>query len=516
MYKAPDTTHIGGPEANYTIGRSRKPSPGPGCVLEKVSINGGKFITAGLNFAVGIKDIPAHLPRKPYVQKLRWISSKSIVFWDVAEERGWLVKGTSALLHLLRASLKHYETDEFSTSLLSKFNDIQEPSPGSQGDYARNILVDEDNMKLPIYPEKNEVQLEDDESTIQDPCRAPKTKRKYYRVEDRVEELYETLEKLVDHQINATGQAGMKMKAHARRRLEGWDFKDLASDKDPIYPHVTTLPALGKGWVDFLRSIQAVTLFGSGFGNIITPSTDVACRYWRQVPKHRFYLAACVTDLLRIMETDGDHTENPMQICDGILWYTSNAAFDACKCVESLGGKHSDFVQTLWPSSLSWMLPRRDKLPLQKKGAVIFGHNRNFKWKWKDTGNPVEGDSDLELAPAEDDFHDSGIGISETLASAPSNQRLSSDGSYDTTPPQGSQIEVNGCPAASEHSPSGLARVHHPTASNASIKVDTQETETRGPKPISFRGRIKRALPFDSLSGPNKKSKEGNDEAKPI
>ena len=48
------------------------------------------------------------------------------------------------------------------------------------------------------------------------------------------------------------------MKVHARRRLEGWDFKDLASGEDPIYPHVTTLHALGKGWVDFLRSIQAI------------------------------------------------------------------------------------------------------------------------------------------------------------------------------------------------------------------------------------------------------------------
>ena len=110
------------------------------------------------------------------------------------------MRGTSALLHLLSASLKHYEMDAFSASLLSKFNDIVEPSTDSLGDYAINVLLDERNMKLPIYPEKSEVQLEDDElTTPQDPCRAPKTKRKYYRVEDRVEELYETLKRLIDH-----------------------------------------------------------------------------------------------------------------------------------------------------------------------------------------------------------------------------------------------------------------------------------------------------------------------------
>ncbi len=476
-------------------------------MLEKVSINGGKYITAGLNFAVGIKDVPVHLSSKCYVQKLRWISSKSIVLWDVAEKRGWLVKGTSALLHLLRASLKHYETDEFSSSLLSKFNDILEPSTGSQGDYSIKILLDERNMKLPIYPEKNEVQLEDDESIIQDPCRAPKTKRKYYRVEDRVEELYETLEKLIDHQINATGQAGMKMKAHARRRLEGWDFEDLASDKDPIYPRVTTLHALGKGWVDFVRSIQAVTLFGSGFGDIIRPSTDVACPYWRQVPKHRFYLAACVIDLLRIMETHGDHAGNPMKICKGMLWYTSNAAFDACQCVESHDSRHSDFVQTLWPISLKRVLPRREKVPLQKKGAVIFGHNINFNWKWEDTGNPVEGDSGLELPTAEDEFCDSGIGASETLASDPSDQHLSYDSSYETTSPQNSQIAVSGGPAP-EHNPARLAIFHHTTASNASIKVDAVETETRKSKAVSFRDRIERLFSLENLSN-SKQKKEG-------
>lgn len=476
------TTHTGGLEANYKIERSRMPLLGQGCVLEKVSINAGKYITAGVNFAIGIKDVPLHLPCKPYVQKLRWVASKSVVLWDVTEERGWLVRGTSALLHLLRASLKHYEMDAFSASLLSKFNDILEPSTGSLGDYTINVLLDERNMKLPIYPEKNEVQLEDDESTTpQDPYRAPKTKRKYYRVEDRVEELYETLERLIDHQIKATGQAGIKMKAHARRRLEGWDFKDLASGEDPIYPHVTTLHALGKGWVDFVRSIQAITLFGSGFGDIIRPSTDIACCYWRQVPRNRFYLAACVRDLQRIMETHGDPAGSPMKVCDDILWYNSSAAFDACECVGSHNSKHSDFVQTLWPISLRSVLPRRPKPALQTEGAVIFGHNVTFKWKWEDTGDPVVGDPDLENIPAEDEFHDSGIGVSDTMASGPSDQRLSDE----KTSPQYSQTTVSGG-LGSENSPARFANLHGNTAPIASIQ------ENAGLKLPSFKDRVKK------------------------
>ena len=35
------------------------------------------------------------------------------MLWDVDDQRGWLINGSSALLHLLRASLEFNKTDEF-------------------------------------------------------------------------------------------------------------------------------------------------------------------------------------------------------------------------------------------------------------------------------------------------------------------------------------------------------------------------------------------------------------------
>lgn len=390
-------------------------------MLEKVSISGGKFITAGFNFSIGTKDVPVHVSRKPYMQKLRWVSSKFIVFWDEEEKRGWLVNGVRALLHLVRASLKHYQSDAFKEALLSKSEDILEPAVESQEDYAINILRSEHNMKLPIYAEKDEVQRDTDDSMAQGFSDLRRRKR-YYRLEDRVEELYEVLEKLIDHQINVAGQAGVKIRAHLRRRLEGWDFKDLASDKDPIYPRVATLHALGKGWVDFIRSIQAVTLFGKRFGQIIEPSSSFPCSYWSDVPRGKFYLAACMSDLRQIMEMDGDCTANPMRLCDGISWYTPAVAFDSCRCTRASGENHSDFVQILWPTRLQSALPKQEKVALREGGAVIFGHNITFKWKWGDTGDPIEGDPGLESSITEDDFHDSGLGLTETSGSRQGNR----------------------------------------------------------------------------------------------
>jgi hypothetical protein len=315
--------------------------------MEKISITEGKFITGGLNFAIDIKDVSVHITRKPYMQKLRAVSSKFFVFWDNEAKRGWLIKGTSALLHLLRASLKYYEADAFREALLSKSDDILEPSAESTEDYSITVLRDERNMKLPIYPDKNEVGIHEERRLISDNLRAPRRSKKYYRVENQIEELYEVMEKLIDHQINITGQAGVKMKASVRRRIEGWDFKDLASDKNPIYPHVATLYAVGKGWIDFVRSIQAVILFGTGYGQLIKESGNRNCPQWTEVPKGKFYLAACVSDLQQIMEMDGDSSQNLMRLCNGISWYTPGTAFNPCQCTTSQEKGHSNFIQTL-------------------------------------------------------------------------------------------------------------------------------------------------------------------------
>lgn len=88
------------------------PGPHAGCALEKVSISGGKFVTTGVSVGIGIRDKPIHVSRNGYVDKLQWIHKKYVVFRDEENKRGWLVNGTSALLHLLRTSLRLNTVDD--------------------------------------------------------------------------------------------------------------------------------------------------------------------------------------------------------------------------------------------------------------------------------------------------------------------------------------------------------------------------------------------------------------------
>ncbi|KAK3379694.1 hypothetical protein B0T24DRAFT_612649 [Lasiosphaeria ovina] len=103
-----------------------------------------------------------------------------------------------------------------------------------------------------------------------------KTTRTYTAVENRVVELFESLEKLVDHeaQADAAAEGFNANPLRLRSRLQGWDFRDVATGRGPLYRRVTT-PSSGPTWVDLTKSTGAVTLFGRGFGELIRPAATL-------------------------------------------------------------------------------------------------------------------------------------------------------------------------------------------------------------------------------------------------
>ncbi|KAL1637009.1 hypothetical protein SLS58_009535 [Diplodia intermedia] len=413
----------GAADAELNIGRSRLPATGAGCVLDKVSISGGKFVTGSASISIGVRDKPIHISRNGYVSRLQWISQRYVVFWDVQAKRGWLVNGTNALLHIVRASIHHNRTDEFG----SLFEFLLDPESIKEADIthttksAIDVLTDHDNMVLRLYPDKPQQDIKMVHKQVagdaQDPPPEAVTEDKsaFYRFQDRVDEIYNVLEKIIDQQIDAAGQSGMKLSAKARKHLEGWDFKDLATSKDPVYPRVAKLSAMGYGWVDFTRAIQAITLFGKGFGELIQPEgSSTQCKKWSRVPEGRYYLAAAVSDMRKIMELDGDPDANPMRVCESLIWYNPVTPFGPpCSCERdpSPSTVHPDPVQVLFPSRMRALLPRMPPIKLGDQGGVIFGHNLNYpEWHYGDRGEPVRGEMPIsdEAEDAALDPHDSG------------------------------------------------------------------------------------------------------------
>ena len=365
----------------------------------------GKIISGGATFTPGVKELPQHLSRSGTIPKLRWLSRKYVVLWDEQDKRGWLVNGTSALLHIVRASLHHSEKDDFSSSFIfdkTKMNNLEE-CDRYKTNTATKVLTDNSNRQLCIYLDRV---MQRQEMTTDNGRSTNIQTQGYFMFGDLVDQHLSALEQIIDHHEHRAGRDGIKLKRRLRTHLEGWDFVDLATDDDPA-PRVATIPTLGHGWVDFIRSIGAITLFGRGFGDLMQPAvaaTAGLCPRWRCLPTQGYLLAASVTDLKRIMERYGEPHSVPRELVHKIEWHSPADTCVPCPCQlpaprQSSEACHVDPVQVLLPRSTTSESRRRaqDRTAgaapeFAPEAAVVFGYNAAMGFRW-----PVSGTGEVPL-----------------------------------------------------------------------------------------------------------------------
>lgn len=404
---------IGAVDARYDIGASRLPRAQKNDdILSEAALYHGQRISGGHPFSVGHKDIPVHVSQDGFIPRLKWVSKMYVVLWDTECKRAWLINGTAALLHLVRASLERDKTDPFNSVFLFDSTEMTEAPRSHHPHSAIHVLINQMNLNMKVYPNKDG----------------------YITFEHRVEHVYDVLEKLIDNQLHAVGKDGGR--DMSREHLVGWDFNDLISSRDPVYPRLAALDQMGKSWVDFSRSIHAIALFGNGFGEIIEP-VGAFCPYWAKLPKDRSYMAACVSDLKEIIDAYGDPSSIPTQLTHNTLWHHAEQPFKTCVCHSSQDGKHSDLTQVLLPPTISSeeLLRSPQLVNLDNSGAVIFGFNKIFKWYWGDMGDPT-----TQLKELDDDYkrkssvssptNDSGLGKSLSSSSLQDRDSRISTNSY--------------------------------------------------------------------------------------
>jgi hypothetical protein len=382
---------LGAEDANYDIMGTNLPSPRAGALLEKFTINLGKIFTAGATFAPRVRHISPHFVRDVYEQKLMWIDTKYVVLWDEETKRGWLVNGTSALLHLVRMSLRLYKKD-YPDELLFDERMMQN-APERDAVSARRVLKHSRNRRLEVWRGKSENVEETDQNIAGDGEISASRKRKSsrYLFEHLVEQKYGVLELLMESHKQLAGSNGINLKLRMRKHLEGWNFEDLASERDPE-PRIATLQALGYGWVDFAHSLKAITLFGRGFGEIFRPSeSERICSQWLRLPKGEYYLATSLSDLNNIMRRSGERQGEDTEVVRGLLWHSPMDPFTPCRCLDhgnirtsgELCTENHNPVQAFFPKGLirgSMLFPRpRKPENLNDSGAVIFGHTMSWR-----------------------------------------------------------------------------------------------------------------------------------------
>lgn len=361
------------------------------------------------------------------------ISERHFVFYDRDERRAWLVDGASTLLHLLRASLEHYKSDIRLRRLLfaDKINLVEAGATHTGSHGAFEILSNVENQSIPLYHKKTNSWTEVTASSNTIPDHSMREKTTYFCIRDRVEQLCHCLCQITAHQDDVHTQAGVgfKLRLTPRRQLEGFDFMDLATGHGTLWPKVATLNAKGQGWVDFTRAIHAPTLFGSGFGNLLVPSTAQNqtqittrscsnCLWNSYLPKGKDYLAASVADIKEVIRRKGNLRVQPWRIVDDIHWSAPDLSFEPCTSQLSCRSKSRNRVQVLLPSAFPKLRSRQSPSKLAVNGAVVFGHNTKLPLRWPGSRRiPEEGEPDPVDEP-EELFVDSGIGTSLDSSSA--------------------------------------------------------------------------------------------------
>ncbi|CAG8920101.1 unnamed protein product [Penicillium salamii] len=409
----------GDPHASYQIESSNLPKASKGCLLANASITTSHPIDDREIFAVGKKDSRVRGAGSHYTKNLKWIEQKFFLLWDEEEKRGWLVNGTSTLLHLVLASLERDGGGPFMSTVAFDRNNLKYPRR-YQPCSASWTLGDGSNRQAHVY------EFNDDQRV---------------RFDEHVTQLFEVLEKTIDLQSAALNS--YPTLSAPRSRLEGWDLNNLVSECDPIYAKEAKLDPDGLSWVDLIRSIRAVTLFGSGFGDIIRSSAS--CTEWSQVPTGKFYLTVCHEDLKRIATNCcGNLNSNPPILTDQTIWHIPDTISAKCECTVNDQSSHSDIVQSLLPSKLARRLPPMTKSGKLSGGAFIFGQNQSNLWYWPDTGEPLRQPF-RPRAPKSDHgseslSHDSGIG--DSLSSSESVSIQSTDRSYDRVPAKRAMLSL--------------------------------------------------------------------------
>jgi hypothetical protein len=397
------------------------------------------------------------------------------VFYDTQDHRAWLSNGLHTLLHLVRASLKEDQRGDFSDECLLNSSELEEDviTGGANPKSAIKFLKNRMNLEQPLFPGLDEIRTEYTAVAGGQASTTHYRTSTTVRLKDRVSQIMDILWQLIDHQATLgvlTSEVPIRL---PRSKLEGYRFMEVATRR-AMTPRVTYLRAFGgagKSWVDFIRTIRAVILFGEGFGNLLTPhqakpmdslqSTSV-CGRWKAVPKGRDYLAVSGYDLARILRQEGSAMSSPVKLAPGIFWNPSTTAFECCACDDPVNkGKSQvdiilrlahlrrpcDRVQVLLPS-IQAIVAREDAAAMGSidiNSAFIFGRSELFPWKWPDEGDPKQEDLN------EASVSSSGVGVNFlTTASTSSTRSPSTSGQ--------SRVEASSTPPTTSLSPPSSQR----------------------------------------------------------
>ncbi|KAF2015665.1 hypothetical protein BU24DRAFT_491882 [Aaosphaeria arxii CBS 175.79] len=426
--------HLGTEDISYEKIRwagAKKCSAGL-AVEQKLTISASKIVGVSGSVLRGNRDKPDYIKHSAYTMQIEAARNMPVVLYDTGSQRGWLVDGASALLHLVRTQVatKPYGGSD------SLFNDsnvnivpFRHPKSDGGPDAAAEILRDENNMKHIILREFDS--YTEETVTLTKSSEARKEKYKTTCLRELISQTWSVIEQIYDRQVDAaTTHTVKQLRLPFRVALEGYEFMDIVSAKHILRRRAIGFESNGSAWIDFTTKTQAITLFGQNFGDIYKPAPGIQrqiCKDWTLVPPGHEFLTIPVSllrDIKQRLWEDGEVDASSSELAQGLFWMPSEPCFSICGpgCKHILPGRVQRFLasisnKTVMSGDGSWS----DRMFTHKQGVVIFGSSSNLDPR------KLEHFSRL-IVPVEDSFHDSGLGSSVQSASRDSSHEEQASG----------------------------------------------------------------------------------------
>ena len=404
-----------------------------GLALEqKLTISVSKIVGISGTVVRGNRDKPEYVKYPTLKAQIQCARNMSVVLYDTATQRSWLVDGASALLHLVRTQLVHqpYRTDS-SLTTADKFDNskFKHPHPDLGPDEAFKALSNEDNWKHIISREFDsyaEEKMEPAQAQIQpaqsadSPSSTTSNSKKEERKEvykttcfrQLVSQTWSTLEQIEDRQRDATTTHLTKELDHlAKAELEGYEYMGIVNSRHTLTRRAVALGSNGSAWLDLINKARAIVLFGENFGDIFAPGGTAQrslCSPWLTVPHGQEYLTAPISHMVEIQQRsfeEGEVKKDSCELAEGIFWHPSPAMLSPChqRCKHHIYGR----VQRISKKDKhATCIAKLNHLPLD--GAIILGKKSTLNAR---TLAPPSLQSQDEGS-----LHDSGLGSSLTSA----------------------------------------------------------------------------------------------------
>ncbi|KAI0102620.1 hypothetical protein GGR51DRAFT_527089 [Nemania sp. FL0031] len=369
-------------DANLNIRRvDLKPPPNEWDVKE-IQVGGGQYINVLATFAVrkDQKSLQIERDRSDYSGNMEWIARRHVILHntEASERRAWLIDGASALLYLVFASLWKNQHGVLRDSYTFDFEQLK-------GFFSSRPAGMATSLSVLMNPKFLGTKLR---------ARDPMNPSDWYLLRDRVNETFDLLSQIIDHQedISPGNGLGNFVSFSPWKQHVGWAFADIASPGEPCNLKATYLKQHGEGWVYFARELHAITLFGHGFGNLLRPATVTPdpcnrCLWGSLAPKGGDILAVSLENLKSHSESSDQRRLEMRCILGQRLSSESHGSCfracsrDSCTCqrIQTFHRVSGKGYNPVWENA---SLPELDEGYSSINGAALLGIRARGRLKW--------------------------------------------------------------------------------------------------------------------------------------